>query len=292
AAVPEPHADRHRPRRRLRGVRPDPRADLPRHADHQLRAGRHGDVQHLPRTADHPGRLLVLDRAGGRPGLRFPHRRRRGADRHPPGRDRPRAQRGHRHPRGLRQLHRARVDPVRQHAGVVPGAVLVVGVRGRGRQHRGHPQRPLPAGRRAAGHGPAGRAVPLHDPRPADACRRLRAGGGPAARRAGRLDAHARLGAGRPVRCALRDAHRRRRSGLAQLHGRRHRLRLRRRGPRRAGQLRRRGGGRHRPRPHQHLRHGLHRLLARDAGRAGHPARRAAAQAGRPVLQLRRAEGL
>ena len=89
--------------------------------------------------------------------------------------------------------------------------------------------------------GPAGAALPLHRPRPADARRGVQPGGRPAARRPGRPDAHPRLGARLAGRLAGRPADRRRQPGAPRLHGLGRRLRLRRRGARRPRQPRRRG---------------------------------------------------
>ena len=88
---------------------------------------------------------------------------------------------------------------------------------------------------------PAGRAVPLHRPRAADAGVGVQPGGGPTARRAGRPDADPGLGARLPGRLARRPADRRRQPGAPVLHGLRRGLRLRRRGAGRAGQPGRRG---------------------------------------------------
>ena len=113
----------------------------------------------------------------------------------------------------LHRDHRRLVVPV------VPDAVRRARVHDRRHHHRADTDQPLHHRLGAGRHGPAGRPVPLHPGRAADARLGVRPGGRPAARRPGRPDAHPRLGAGRGGRLAGRAADRRRRLRLPGLHG-------------------------------------------------------------------------
>ncbi len=187
--------------RHLRERGPGAGDDLSGDRRGELRAGRDGDVQHLPGLVDaERGRALlggVLRHARGRLCGRAPDRARRDP-----------ARRERAGPHGRHRLHRAPGDlqqrrrlAVLLHPEAVPQPVSREAVQDRRRLLR----RPRSRGTRCdAARAPLPlRLLPLHDARPRDARRRAEPRVEPALRHPGRLDARARVG--------VRGARRRRR---------------------------------------------------------------------------------
>src|SRR5688572_19080659 len=191
-ALPGPRRPRHRGN--LREPRARARHDLPGDSSREFRAGRDGDVHDLSRVESHQRRHAVLGGILHHRRARLRARRAHRKDRHPTGRERPRARgRGgvHRAPRDLEQ-HR-RLDLHLHHQGLpepFPQGAAVrhpLHVGARARRDRRYPRRPhhaLPF-------------LPLHAPRPGDARRGAEPAVEPPRRHPRRLDARARLGARR-----------------------------------------------------------------------------------------------